>query len=258
MATVLFPLPDQGFDVTEVSVPWKLLVRAGHRVLFATERGQRAQADPLLLDRSFPLGSLAAWPEPILFYRELEQDPAFLDPLPWDRVELGATDALWLAGGHAPPMRQYLGSELVQRLVAEAFARKMPVASICHGALLAARALDPSTGRSVLHGRRTTALPRYLERTAYWLTAWKLGRHYRTYPAYVEDEVRAALADPSHFERGPFVLTARGTDEDDGPAFVVEDGPYLSARWPGDAYLLTKRLLTRLSAPGMGRGPGSL
>ena len=26
--------------------------------------------------------------------------------------------------------------------------------------------------------------------------------------------------------------------DDDGPAFVVEDGRYLSGRWPGDAYLL--------------------
>jgi putative intracellular protease/amidase len=258
MATVLVPLPDQDFDVTEVAVPWKLLVRAGHRVLFSTERGQRGQADPLLLDRRFPLGSLAAWPEPISFYRELEQDPSFLAPLPWDRLEMGSIDALLLPGGHGPGVRQCLGSELLQHKVTEAFSRKMPVAAICHGVLLLARATDPSTGRSVLHGRRTTALPKYLERTAYWLTAWKLGRHYRTYPEYVEDEVRRALADPSHFERGPRVLTSRGTDTDDRPAFVVEDGPYLSARWPGDAYLLAKRLLTKLSAPVMGTDPGTL
>jgi hypothetical protein len=33
-----------------------------------------------------------------------------------------------------------------------------------------------------------------MERSAYLLTFWKLGRYYRTYPAYVEDEVKAALA----------------------------------------------------------------
>lgn len=38
----------------------------------------------------------------------------------------------------------------------------------------------------------------------------------------------------------------RGTDTDDRPAFVVEDGRYLSARWPGDAYLFAKKLLDRL------------
>ena len=72
-----------------------------------------------------------------------------------------------------------------------------PLGAICHGTVLLARSLDPSTGRSVLYGRRTTCLPKYMERTAYYLTAWKLGRYYRTYPAYVEDEVRAALSAPA-------------------------------------------------------------
>ena len=42
------------------------------------------------------------------------------------------------------------------------------------------------------------------------------------------------------------VLTARGTDDDDRPAFVREDGRYVSARWPGDAYAFAKALLKRL------------
>jgi len=41
-------------------------------------------------------------------------------------------------------------------------------------------------------------------------------------------------------------LVTKGTDGDDGAAFVVEDRNYLSARWPGDAYLLAKRLAARL------------
>jgi hypothetical protein len=66
------------------------------------------------------------------------------------------------------------------------------------------------SGRSVLASRHTTCLPKYMERVAYLTTAWRLGRYYRTYPAYVEDEVRAALADPGRqFERGPVTLTAR-------------------------------------------------
>lgn len=36
-ARVLIPLPDRDFDVTEVSVPWKLLRESGHEVVFATE-----------------------------------------------------------------------------------------------------------------------------------------------------------------------------------------------------------------------------
>jgi hypothetical protein len=42
-------------------------------------------------------------------------------------------------------------------------------------------------------------------------------------------------------------LSARGTATDDTPAFVVQDGNYLSARWPGDAYLFAHRLCTMLS-----------
>jgi len=77
-----------------------------------------------------------------------------------------------------------------------------------------------------------------MERSAYLATAWRLGRYYRTYPAYVEDEVRAALGDPdAQFERGPVTLSARGTAADDRPAFVVHDRNYVSSRWPGDAYL---------------------
>jgi len=85
-----------------------------------------------------------------------------------------------------------------------------------------------------------------MEALAYRLTFWKLGRYYRTYPAYVEDEVRAALASPQQFLRGPLTLGARGTAEDDRAAFVVEDGNNLSAPWPGDAYLFARKLLERL------------
>jgi hypothetical protein len=73
------------------------------------------------------------------------------------------------------------------------------------------------------------------------------GTYYRTYPAYVEDEVRASLGD-GRFERGPRVLSKRGTRDDDAPAFVVEDGDYVSARWPGDSYLIAKKLMTKMES----------
>jgi hypothetical protein len=85
-----------------------------------------------------------------------------------------------------------------------------------------------------------------MEWLAYALSFWKLGRYYRTYPAYVEDEVRAALAAPADFQRGPLTLGARGSAGDDRAAFVCEDGDYISARWPGDAYLFARRLIARL------------
>lgn len=89
-----------------------------------------------------------------------------------------------------------------------------------------------------------------MERSAYLATFWRRGRYYRTYPAYVEHEVTAALAAlaaPTDFVRGPRTLSKRGTDADDTHAFVVEDGHYVSAGWPGDAYLFARRFLARLA-----------
>jgi len=248
MASILVPLPDRDFDVTEVAVPWKLFGRAGHRVVFATASGQAGAADPLLID-GVVFGQLGAKPEPLAWYRELERALEFVSPQRWDAVDPATFDALHLPGGHAQGMRPYLESERVQSIAAAFFAAGKPVSAICHGVLVLARAQDPSSGRSLLSGRRTTCLPRYMERTAYWSTAWRRGRYYRTYDAYVQDEVEAALGPDGRFERGPITLFAHGTDTDDGPAFVVEDGAYVSARWPGDAYALAKRLLARLAPP---------
>lgn len=243
---VLIPLPDRDFDVTEVAVPWKLIRDAGHEVVFATQSGGAApQADPRLIEGVL-FGRLGADPEPLGFYRELERDPAFQAPVSWESLEPAGYDGLILPGGHAPGMRQYLGSSALQGKVAQFWRTERPVGAVCHGVLVLARTVDPETGASVLRGRKTTCLGKYMERSAFWLTAWKLGRYYRTYPAYVEDEVVAALADPADFQRGPRELSRRGTANDDTAAFVVVDGRYVSARWPGDAYLFGKQFLALL------------
>jgi putative intracellular protease/amidase len=246
MKRVLVPLPDRDFDVTEVAVPWKLLRRAGHEVVFATEHGDRPQADPLLLTGVI-FGQLGAEPEARSFYRELEDTPAFQAPISWDSVNPADYDGMLLPGGHAPGMKQYLGGRALHEKVAAFWSQDRPVGAICHGVLVLARATD-AAGESLLASERTTCLPRFMERTAYLLTSWKHGRYYRTYPAYVEEEVRAALRDPeAQFERGPLTLIAKGTAESDRGAFVVESGRYVSARWPGDAYLFARRFLERLA-----------
>lgn len=247
MATVLVPLPDVDFDTTEVAVPWKLLRDAGHDVVFATEKGGAKPAcDPLILTGVI-FGKLGAEDEPKRFYEELLSDANYGAPLSWASLDPSRFDALLLPGGHAPGMRQYLGSAALHAQIAAFWKLGRPVAAICHGVLPLARSIDATTGKSVLHGKKTTCLPKYMERLAYFSTAWKLGRYYRTYDAYVEDEVRAALASSEDFVRGPVTLSARGTRTDDSPAFVVEDGGYVSARWPGDAYLFAKKLIERLT-----------
>jgi putative intracellular protease/amidase len=249
MATVLLPLPDADFDVTEVAVPWKVLTRLGHTVVLATENGGVPAADPRLLT-GVMFGKLGAADEPKRWYNEMLTDDAYRHPLRWCEIDASAYDGLILPGGHAPGMRQYLGSAELQAKVAAFWNLGRPIGAICHGVLVLARSTDPRTGQSVLLDRRTTCLTKQMERTAYWLTAWKLGRYYRTYPEYVEDEVRGVLRSDDQFVRGPRAGSARGTDTDDKPAFVVEDRNYISARWPGDAYLFAKSFAALLSSGG--------
>jgi putative intracellular protease/amidase len=251
---VLMPLPDRDFDVTEVAVPWRVLSDAGHQVVFAAEKpGTVPAADPRLLTGVL-FGQMGAAAEPRRFYAEMVKAPEFTATQAWDALDPAAFDGLLLPGGHAPGMRQYLGSPVLRDQVARFWALGRPVGAICHGVLVLARTRDPETSRSVLADRQTTCLPKYMERLAYLVTAWRLGRYYRTYPAYVEDEVKAALDDPGRqFRRGPIVLGARGTTTNDRPAFTVTDRNYLSARWPGDAYQFARRfsaLLASTAQPG--------
>jgi putative intracellular protease/amidase len=245
MARVLIPLPDRDFDDTEVAVPWRMLTDAGHEVVFATEEaGTLPAGDPLLLTGVL-FGQLGAEPEPQRFYGELTETPGFRAPIGWRDIEPEAFDALLLPGGHAPGMRQYLGSSLLHGKVAAFWALGRLVGAICHGVLVLACAQQD--GRSVLYDRQTTCLPKYLEQLAYYTTAWRLGRYYRTYPAYVEEEVRAALQQPKQqFRRGPISWGARDSRSDLSPAFLVEDRNYLSARWPGDAYAFSRRFIEKL------------
>ena len=244
---VLIPLTDRDFDTTEVAVPWHYLTTAGHEVVFATEHGGVApECDPRLLTGVL-FGRLGAEPEPVAMYRSMSAAPEYRHPASWSQAAPADFDGLVLPGGHAPGMRQYLGSAVLRDKVAEFWALERPVGAICHGVLVLARTIDPTTGRSVIAQRFTTCLPKYMERAAWMVTAWKLGSYYRTYPAYVQDEVTVALHDPSRFVRGPFTLSRRGTAMSDSAAFAVRDGNYVSARWPGDAYLFAKTFVRILS-----------
>jgi putative intracellular protease/amidase len=172
-------------------------------------------------------------------------------------------------------MREYLESTVLQGLVVECARAGKPLGAICPGVLLAARSRDPATGRSVLHGRRTTALTWQLERTA-----WSIARrtrfwdpdYYRTYIEEpdqpegfmsVQQEVTRSLARPEDFlDVDPGAADygrktsgrARDSDDDSSPAWVVRDGIYVSARWPGDVHTFARTYADVLSeTPQTGR-----
>lgn len=284
MAKVLMPLPALDFDPTEVAVSWKVLSAAGHEVRFATPDGTRSFADDLMisgegldpwgfipgLKKLKVLGGiLRANADGRAAYAELERDPAFLAPLRYDAVRAEEVDGLVFPGGHrARGMRPYLESALLHDLVVRAFARDTPVAAICHGVLRVARSVDPKTGRSVLYGKRTTSLTWSQEHLAANLGRvarfWD-GAYYRTYVEKpgepcgfmgVEQEVTRALAKPEDYVDVPKDAPDHGlktdgrhrdTADDARPAFVVRDGRYLSARWPGDVHTFAKTFAAMLN-----------
>lgn len=239
MATILMPLPARDFDPSETAIPWRMLSRR-HRIVFATPDGKKATADPrTLTGKGFgPLAPvLMARKDAIKAYRAMEQDPAFSQPLSYAQIRAEEVDAVFLPGGHAQGMKPYLESGEVQRLVVAMDAKRKPIAAVCHGVLVAARAIR-ADGQSVLYGKRTTALTESLENTAWNLTRLWLGNYYRTYPLSVQDEVTQALASPKDFKRGPLLSISRDREDNYAAGFVVEDGHYLSTRWPGDVYTL--------------------
>jgi putative intracellular protease/amidase len=283
VAVVLVPIPGLDFDPTEVGVSWKGLSDRGHQVRFATPTAAPARADDLMvtgrgldpwgfvpgLSHLVGIGRiLRADSRGRAAYSELLQSPAFLNPISWNDIRVGDFDGLLLPGSHrAKGMRPYLESSTLQDVVVMTFGAHKPVAAICHGVLLSARSIDPATGRSALYGRKTTALTWALEHRA-----WSVARftrfwdpnYYRTYQEdpgeptgymSVQQEVTRALAGPDDFldvvpgspdaalkTRG----RARDSIDDERPAFVVRDGNYISARWPGDVHTFVKRFASVL------------
>lgn len=273
MARVLIPIPRRDFDPTEVAVPWRVLTRGGHAVMFATPDGAPGAADDMMLTGkgldfwgALPglrnvtmIGTLLrANASARGAYAEMTRSPGFQAPLRWSEIETAQFDGVIFPGGHrARGMREYLESPALQKLAVLAFAANKPVGAICHGVLVLARSVDPATGRSILYGRKTTALTWRLESSADTLASvvrfWD-PHYYRTYrdppgeaPGYmsVQQEVTRALARDADFvdvlPSDPLFKhrtsgTVRDSEADLSVGFVVSDGTYISARWPGDAH----------------------
>ncbi|MGZ3772015.1 MAG: DJ-1/PfpI family protein, partial [Bdellovibrio sp.] len=158
-------------------------------------------------------------------------------------------DAVFLPGGHDKGMREYLESKFLQKTVAQFFEENKPVAAICHGVLLVARSISAKTGKSVLYNRKTTGLTSLQELTAFNLTRAYLGDYYLTYPEVtLEDEVKSFLKNKSDFIRGPGypIPLLRDSEKNQKCGFALQDGNYLSSRWPGDAHHFSVKLLNLL------------
>ena len=247
---VLIATSTTDFDPTEVAVPWKILHEAGVDVRFATDTGLAGYADKRMLD-----GNKFGILKPLLIaekpaqeaYFEMRQDPAFKTPISYDEIRAGDYDGLLLPGGHSKGVIPYLEARELQSAIVDFFMQDLPVGAICHGVVAACRAIDPATGKSVLYGRKTTALLKRQERLAYNLTRYNLGDYYLTYPETVEDEVTKSLRSSEDFIQGPLPIL-RDSPKNLSRGFTVRDGNYLSARWPGDVYSFATEYLEMLRA----------
>lgn len=247
--TVLIPLPSYGFDPTEVAIPWQTISEGGFEIVFATPQGKQAAADSIMLTGKklgiwAPL--LRARKDAVAAYYAMEKSQAFSRPLKYSDVNPAEFDAILLPGGHDKGVREYLESGVLQRHLVDFFSASKPVGAICHGVVLAARSIDSTSGKSVIHRYKTTSLLKSQERLAYQLSRLWLQDYYLTYPqTTVEDEVRSALCDGENFIEGsPPLLRDSISHLERG--FVVRDRNYLSARWPGDAYTFSLEFVRML------------
>lgn len=241
------PLPSIDFDPTEASVPWKLLTEHKVDVVFATPNGLEASCDNIMLTgRGLGLltSLLCANKDGREAYYAMFDSAAFKSPIKWEELKEEDYDGIILPGGHAKGMRDYLESAKLQKVIVDFFKTKKPIGAICHGVLLVARSIKED-GKSVLYGRKTTALAGMQEMLAWLLTCLWMKDYYRTYPQTVEKEVKSYLASPKDFLHGslPFF---RDDPNHISSGFTVCDQNYLSARWPGDAHRFAMKYLQLL------------
>jgi putative intracellular protease/amidase len=262
---------------------------AGHTVSFATENGERAYADELMISgrELDPWGFipvirtvtvvgrvLRAQKAARDAYRRIQQDTLFLKPATFASLAVADYDGVIFPGGHASGMKPYLESETLQRFTVSAFERgedeggPLVIGAVCHGVVVLARSRSETTGKSVLNGRKTTALTWDMEKAAVNITKFTRfwdPNYYRTYceeagepTGYrsVEYEVRRALESDADFkdvpESDPLCKLKnnnlrRDTRTDFRASWVVRDDNYISARWPGDAHAFSAEILKALS-----------
>ena len=113
---ILMPLPDHDFDPTEAAIPWKACSLQGWKIAISTETGNIPEGDLHRLEGPLP-GLLSASQNARLAYREMTQDPAYRQPIPYEGIDPSQYEALLLPGGDGLRVRQYLDNSLLRSKV---------------------------------------------------------------------------------------------------------------------------------------------
>jgi len=242
MKKVLIPIPNYGFDPTEVAIPWELLSENNIQVIFSTPQGKKASGDEIMLSGK-KLGIwkpvLKARKDAIKAYLEMQKSSAFNNPISYKDIVENDFDSIYLPGGHDKGVKEYLESVILQKIIVDFFNAHKKIAAICHGVVLLARSINPENNKSVLYDYKTTSLLKSQELLAYNLTKLWLKDYYLTYPEItVEDEVKSVLKNKNQYMTGakPIFRDKRNNLKH---GYSIRDRNYISARWPGDIYNLS-------------------
>ena len=209
-AQIVVLLPDVGFDVQSVVVPWKILTaELGHRVVFATNNeGERQRCRIVSLQGVLGGEFLAPSKEFGPITPRCQSLHLSRGRLHFSKINKVA--ALIVPHSRHPKMVQLLRSRC-EKLVMRAWrARTTPVAAIGHGVLLLAgiQAEDGNSHdrkESILYDRNTATLPYHMELSQHYLSALFHSQEYSlmsTEGKFVEEVVSAALRDPEAAEEG--------------------------------------------------------
>lgn len=272
MKPILFILPSHDFDPSEVAISARIIRNHGYMLEFATPNGEVSCADEIMLTgrgldiwgnipilNNFVLIGrlLRANKNARIAFEEIIQTYEFKNPIKYENANAQNYCGLIIPGGHrANGMRPFLENSILQNLILDFSQKNMPIGAICHGPLLLARTINPNTNKSILYGRKCTALTWDLEQKAnkigniirYWDK-----NYYRTYietknQKYgfnsVEAEIKRLIGDENFINvpkntKNYLIKTMgifRDCDDNFTPSFIVKDENIISARWPGDVH----------------------
>lgn len=255
---ILVAVPEKGFDPTEFGVPCKAFLDAGAHITVASPTGTvPCRADPIMVTGEglyLLKWSLRADDNGRRAYDDVLKTGLLDAPRSFRAVlaeGIEGYDALLLPGGHCPDMVPYLEDKDLQEIVrrfaatwepsanaAAATQQQKPkvIASVCHGTVVCSRA-------GILKNRKITLLPKWMENLAFNLTRAFMGTYYKTYPnTSVEEEVTPTC--------GTYVAGPKSTARDTPTklfGFVVEDGPLVTARFPGDCHAFAVKALAAIA-----------
>ena len=243
---VLMLLPENGSDPSETAVPYAMLKAAGYQVVFATASGKASKLDmlayksPFLLpDRPNAEGRAAV--TAMLASNEYKTPLSFDQALKKDDFA-----GLVVPGGEGKGMPAFLSNGRAHDIVRKFHGKKLPAAFLCHGALMAARTVDPRTGKSIVHGQRVTTIPKAAEALA--VPAFIAAGRPRVYGAlggnWAVDEMRRAVG-KGKFVEPDFKMKFR--DEEDATNIVRNENTLFSSS-PWDSAPFGQALVRMLDA----------